>query len=164
MRDTGSDVPSGLFEIEFTESALADLDYLRRSDQKVILDAVSEQLTREPLAPTRNRKPFRPNDLAEWELRAGKLRAFYDIDVAANIVSIKAVGWKEHNRGRRGGRMRVHATAYSVYCRSFAGRKPKTIRSLGTPAWTSSLAIPCSVPSRWIHNLPSITSMWIKTP
>jgi mRNA-degrading endonuclease RelE of RelBE toxin-antitoxin system len=87
-----------MFEIEFTESALEDLEHLRRADQNVILDAIAEQLTLEPLAPTRNRKPLRPNDLAEWELRAGKLRAFYDIDFNSSIVSIKAVGWKEHNK------------------------------------------------------------------
>jgi mRNA-degrading endonuclease RelE of RelBE toxin-antitoxin system len=98
MRDPGSDVPSGMFEIEFTESALADLEYLRRSDQNIILDAIAEQLAVEPLVKTRNRKPLRPNDLADWELRAGRLRAFYAIDVETRIVSIKTIGWKEHNK------------------------------------------------------------------
>jgi mRNA-degrading endonuclease RelE of RelBE toxin-antitoxin system len=39
-----------------------------------------------------------PNALADWELRIGDYRVFYDIDSAAATVKIKAIGYKEHNR------------------------------------------------------------------
>ncbi len=38
-----------------------------------------------------------PNTLAEWELRIGVYRVFYDVDPAASQVKVKAVGYKEHN-------------------------------------------------------------------
>lgn len=47
---------------------------------------------------TKNRKPLRPNELAEWELRVAKYRIFYDIVSEPRTVKIKAIGWKEHNR------------------------------------------------------------------
>jgi mRNA-degrading endonuclease RelE of RelBE toxin-antitoxin system len=86
------------FEIEFTQSALDDLRYLRRTDQTRILDSVDRHLSSEPASPARNRKALRPNSLAAWELRIGKLRAFYDVDVLRKVVLIKVVGWKEHNQ------------------------------------------------------------------
>ncbi len=53
---------------------------------------------REPDRETRNRKPLEPNALADWELRIGDYRVFYDIDIAGTTVKIKAIGHKEHNR------------------------------------------------------------------
>ena len=35
--------------------------------------------------------------LADWELRVGRYRVFYDIDENAHVVRIIAVGYKEHN-------------------------------------------------------------------
>jgi mRNA-degrading endonuclease RelE of RelBE toxin-antitoxin system len=43
---------------------------------------------------TRNRKQLRPNQTAEWELRVGKFRVFYDVDDQMHIVSIEAIGLK----------------------------------------------------------------------
>ena len=37
------------------------------------------------------------NELSKWEMRVGSHRVFYDVDEEANQVTIKAVGWKEHN-------------------------------------------------------------------
>jgi mRNA-degrading endonuclease RelE of RelBE toxin-antitoxin system len=87
-----------MFDLQFTDSALEDLRFLKRFEQSYVLDAVERQLSTEPLISTRNRKPLRPNDLAQWELRAGAFRVFYDVDGAGRIVRIKAIGWKEHNR------------------------------------------------------------------
>jgi mRNA-degrading endonuclease RelE of RelBE toxin-antitoxin system len=87
-----------MFEIVVTESAVEDLRSVKKRDQKIILDAVEEQLTAEPLSQTRNRKPLRPNDLSAWEMGAGSFRVFYDVDEAAAKVVVKAVGWKEHNK------------------------------------------------------------------
>src|SRR5262249_9305027 len=87
-----------MFEVVFTESALDDLRFFKKREQNIILKAVEQQLTTEPLMETRNRKPLRPNDLSEWEVRVGSYRVFYNIDEANRQVMIKAVGWKEHNK------------------------------------------------------------------
>jgi mRNA-degrading endonuclease RelE of RelBE toxin-antitoxin system len=81
-----------MFEIVFTESALADMGFLKKTDQKVVLDAIEQQLTKEPLVQTRNRRPLRPNDLSAWEVRVGSHRVFYDVDAVTQKVTVKAVG------------------------------------------------------------------------
>lgn len=85
-----------MFEIQITESALTDLAYLDRFEQVIILRAIARQLAAEPTVQARNRKPLRPNDLGQWALRVEKYRAFYDVD--GYVVTVKAVGWKEHNK------------------------------------------------------------------
>jgi mRNA-degrading endonuclease RelE of RelBE toxin-antitoxin system len=87
-----------MFTIELTEEALKDLKFLKRYEQVRVIDIVEKQLQREPTRQTRNRKPLRPNELSEWELRVDKYRVFYDVGLENEIVKIKAVGWKEHNR------------------------------------------------------------------
>lgn len=87
-----------MFELDFTESAIEDLRYFRKTEQNLILDNVEQQLLQEPLEITKNRKPLRPNDISAWELRIDKYRVFYDVNVEDNLVIIKAVGWKEHNQ------------------------------------------------------------------
>jgi mRNA-degrading endonuclease RelE of RelBE toxin-antitoxin system len=86
------------FVVEATQSALDDLEYLKKAVQNTVLDAIETQLTVSPLTPTRNRKPLRPNDLSAWEMRVGVYRVFYDVDAEAGQVFVKAVGWKEHNK------------------------------------------------------------------
>ena len=86
------------FEVVFTESALDDLRFLKKSEQNVILAAIEQQLVTEPLVETRNRKPLRPNDLSSWEVRIGSHRVFYDADEINQKVTIKAVGWKVNNK------------------------------------------------------------------
>jgi mRNA-degrading endonuclease RelE of RelBE toxin-antitoxin system len=51
---------------------------------------------------------LRPNQLAEWELRVGDCRVFYDVDVDANVVKIVAVGYKS------GGKLYVHGEEYEL--------------------------------------------------
>lgn len=59
----------------------------------------------QPTVETRNRKPMRPNPLAPWELRIGKLRVYFDIEEEPEaMVYIRAVGIKEGNRVRIGGK------------------------------------------------------------
>jgi len=46
---------------------------------------------------------MRPNPLAPWELRIGKLRVYYDVEeIPEAVVYIRAVGVKERNRVRIG--------------------------------------------------------------
>jgi hypothetical protein len=65
---------------------------------------VDEQLADQPAVETRNRKPMRPNPIAPWELRIGKLRVYYDIEEQPEkLVTILAIGVTERNRVRIGG-------------------------------------------------------------
>jgi len=94
-----------MYEIEYTRSALEDLSGFKKREQQIIFSTVDEQLAWQPTLETRNRKPLRPNDLSQWELRIGQYRVFYDVDAIVRIVAIKAIGKKKHNqlyiRGRK---------------------------------------------------------------
>ena len=63
----------------------------------MILDSINRQLRYEPTAATRNRKRLQPNSTAEWELRLGQFRVFYDVDQQVRIVEIQRVGEKRGN-------------------------------------------------------------------
>ncbi|MBM3302054.1 MAG: type II toxin-antitoxin system RelE/ParE family toxin, partial [Deltaproteobacteria bacterium] len=71
--------------------------YFSAYEQKLILDEIKGQLADEPTVQTRNRKELRDNPVARWELRIGKYRAFYEVDVDTATVAIGAVGFKAHN-------------------------------------------------------------------
>jgi hypothetical protein len=44
--------------------------------------------------------------LADWELRIGDLRVYYDVEeVPERVISIQAVGMKERNEVRIGGKV-----------------------------------------------------------
>ena len=92
------------YRIEYTDSAIDDVAYFKKYERVVIVTAIEEQLTHEPIREVRNRKPMEPNAIARWEVRVGKYRIFYDVEVTDRVVLIKAVGWKAHNtlysRGR----------------------------------------------------------------
>ncbi len=77
---------------------------LTARQRAIVFDAVDEQLAHEPAVQTRNRKPMRPDSIAPWELRAGDLRVYYDIDEEPEpVVTILAVGVKDRNRVLIGG-------------------------------------------------------------
>lgn len=87
-----------MFRITFTPSALDDIEWFRKHEQKTIFDNTEEQLTYQPNVVTRNRKKLRPNQSAEWELRIDNYRVFYDVDTAINTVEVMMVGYKEGNK------------------------------------------------------------------
>lgn len=87
-----------MFTIRFTPEAIVDLRALHKRDAQLIVDEIETQLTFEPTLATRNRKRLRPNLLAEWELRIGEFRVFYDVASAETIVKVVAVGRKIGNR------------------------------------------------------------------
>jgi mRNA-degrading endonuclease RelE of RelBE toxin-antitoxin system len=92
------------YRIEYSPDAEDHLQTLTTRQQRIVLDAVEEQLVHQPAIETRNRKPMRPNPLAPWELRIGNLRAYYDIEQEPELVVIVlAVGIKLRNRVRIGG-------------------------------------------------------------
>lgn len=86
------------YSIEYTDSAIEDIAYFTKYERGLIVTAIETQLTHEPLREVRNRKPMEPNALARWEVRVGKYRIFYDVEVSDRVVLVKAVGWKEHHR------------------------------------------------------------------
>ncbi|MCB0168820.1 MAG: type II toxin-antitoxin system RelE/ParE family toxin [Anaerolineae bacterium] len=94
-----------MYEIEFTPEAIEDLKSFRKFEQQIIISNIETQLKHEPTVEIQNRFQIRPNDVAEWELRIGKYRVFYNVELDVQIVSIEAVGFKRGNqlfvRGKR---------------------------------------------------------------
>jgi mRNA-degrading endonuclease RelE of RelBE toxin-antitoxin system len=86
------------YEVKFADDVKGHLNALAIPERSAALDAIERQLLREPLVETRNRKPLRPNPIAPWELRVGKLRVFYEVVPGEpGLVRILAVGKKERN-------------------------------------------------------------------
>lgn len=93
------------YEIEFADSVKGHLRALTAHERAIILDAVEGRLMYEPLKETRNRKPLRPNPVAPWELRVGRMRVFYEVAVGdPSVVRVLAVGRKRGNTVIVGGR------------------------------------------------------------
>ena len=97
-----------MYEIVLTPEAIDDIRLLRKFDRQHIFREIEQQLQYQPVTETRNRKRLHPNDLAEWELRVGKFRVFYDVNDAALRVKIEAVGYK------RGSVLIVHGEEYEL--------------------------------------------------
>ena len=87
-----------MYQVVFTPEAVDDLRSLRKHDQTLIVAGIESQLPHQATQETRNRKRLRPNQLAEWELRIGDYRVFYDVDTENTVVKIEAVGYKQGNR------------------------------------------------------------------
>ncbi|WP_448545161.1 type II toxin-antitoxin system RelE family toxin [Roseiflexus sp.] len=86
------------YSIEYTEHASEDIAYFKKYERVIIVEGIEQQLMHEPLREARNRKPMKENTLqAEWELRIGSYRVFYNVETSSTTVVILAVGWKEHN-------------------------------------------------------------------
>lgn len=93
------------YRIEYDPDAEDHLAALTARDETTVLDSVPRQLAHEPLVVTRNRKPMRSNPVAPWELRIGRLRVYYDVEEEPEkVVTIRAVGIKDRNRVRIGGK------------------------------------------------------------
>lgn len=87
-----------MFEINLSPLAFDDIAWFPKRERRALLDAIVEQLSHQPDVETRNRKQLRPNRVAEWELRIGRYRVFYDVAVSQRLVEIKLVGLKQGNR------------------------------------------------------------------
>jgi mRNA-degrading endonuclease RelE of RelBE toxin-antitoxin system len=87
-----------MYTIELTEAARMDLQWFRKNEQNIIVDAIRQRLQHEPTQMTRNRKRLRPNSTATWELRIGQYRVLYDVDSAVYIVAIQRIGEKRGNQ------------------------------------------------------------------
>jgi mRNA-degrading endonuclease RelE of RelBE toxin-antitoxin system len=60
--------------------AIDDLHSFLKKERRHLVDEIESQLRHEPEVETRNRKKLRPNQVAEWEVRIGRFRVFFDID------------------------------------------------------------------------------------
>jgi mRNA-degrading endonuclease RelE of RelBE toxin-antitoxin system len=86
------------FKIIYSPEAVEHLAALAKATQVIVVDQIDEQLTHDPMLPSRKRKLLRPNPIAPWELRLGAVRVFYAVaEEPEALVTIAAVGIKRHN-------------------------------------------------------------------
>jgi len=91
------------YRIEYSPDAEEHLQALTARQRAKALDNVDKKLTRQPAVETKNCRPMRPNPVAPWELRIGKLRVYYDVeDQPEPVVHVLAVGIKRRNLVRIG--------------------------------------------------------------
>jgi len=91
-------------QIAYAESAVDHLKHLSAHDRAIVVDGIEERLSFEPSTETRNRKRMEANSLeADFELRLGELRVYYEVQAEACLVNVLAVGYKERNRVIIGG-------------------------------------------------------------
>lgn len=88
-----------MYTVEFTYEAEDDLGWFSRREQNIILDGIESNLIYEPNVITRNRHPCRDDKakIADWELRLGVFRVFYNIEESVQIISIERIGKKPNN-------------------------------------------------------------------
>ncbi len=84
------------YKISITEDADLQFRALPARDQRILEAAILSRLVQQPTTPTKAIKRLRPNPLAEFELRAGSLRALYNVEGDEVIVLI--VGRKVGNK------------------------------------------------------------------
>jgi mRNA-degrading endonuclease RelE of RelBE toxin-antitoxin system len=82
------------YRIEYRHDARLQVQALPKHQQVMLLGKIREQLTSQPQVQTRNRKPLESSALGSWELRAGDLRAYYDVIEEERVVRILTVGVK----------------------------------------------------------------------
>ena len=89
-----------MYGIEFSVRVWDDLKSFPVRDQRIILDAIEEQLSHQPDVRTRNRKilinlvPPWHHVPPVWELRVGDYRVFYDVIPEEQAVYVRAVRFK----------------------------------------------------------------------
>jgi mRNA-degrading endonuclease RelE of RelBE toxin-antitoxin system len=84
------------FKITITDDAERQFRCLSARDQRILEASIVSRLEQQPATPTKAIKRLRPNPLAEFELRAGDLRALYNVE--GDEVVILIVGSKEGNK------------------------------------------------------------------
>ena len=85
-------------KLQTVDDAIADLKLLKKAERRTIINELETKLINEPTVETRDRKKLRPHQLAEWELRLGNFRIFYDVDQDNELIRIQAVGYKVSSR------------------------------------------------------------------
>ena len=86
-----------MYTIRFAADVVRDLRNLSASRRNIVLAAIETQLSREPTAPTNNRKLLvtliPPWDAVPpmWERRVGESRVVYDVSAEEKAVYVRAV-------------------------------------------------------------------------
>jgi mRNA-degrading endonuclease RelE of RelBE toxin-antitoxin system len=83
-----------MFDIKFTQYAIEDLQVFPKAEQQWIVSHLESQLSVDAVLETEDRRRLHPNGPVEWEIRLGKVRVFYDVDLQSGTVKIEAVGKK----------------------------------------------------------------------
>jgi mRNA-degrading endonuclease RelE of RelBE toxin-antitoxin system len=91
------------YELIYAPEVLQHLRAIDRKYHSIIRATIEEQLSYEPEASSRNRKPLkRASEIgATWELRFGtnnQFRVFYRTDSSIGAVYIQAIGVKVGNK------------------------------------------------------------------
>jgi mRNA-degrading endonuclease RelE of RelBE toxin-antitoxin system len=103
-RKKKKDIKAAAYRIEYDPETEDHLAVLTARDQATVLDKVVEQLSHEPKTATRNRKRMRPNRIAPWVLRLGRIRVYYDVrERSEKVVLIRAIGIKDRESVTIGG-------------------------------------------------------------
>lgn len=84
------------YKITITEEAERQLRELPTRDRRILEAAIVSRLENEPMTSTKAIKRLRPNPLADYELRAGSLRALYNVEGGEVVILI--VGRKVGNK------------------------------------------------------------------
>jgi len=84
------------YKISITEDADRQFQSLPVRDQRILEAAIRSRLQHQPTTPTKAIKRLRPNPFADYELRAGDLRALYNVDEGEVVVLV--VGRKVGNK------------------------------------------------------------------
>ena len=74
------------YRIELSPDAREHLHGLTARERSMVTETIQAQLVHEPATETRNRKGLRPNALATWELRVGKLRVHYEVQMQTILL------------------------------------------------------------------------------
>ena len=96
------------YALAFAAAVTKHLRAIESKHHALIREKINEQIRFEPAVETTNRKPLRQPALfaATWEIRFGpnnRFRVLYDIDEAAGVVQILAIGEKPKERLLIGG-------------------------------------------------------------
>jgi mRNA-degrading endonuclease RelE of RelBE toxin-antitoxin system len=83
-----------MFDIKFTQRAIEDLQVFPKAEQQWIVSTLESQLSMDAVRETEDRRRLHPKGPVEWEIRLGKVRVFYDVDLENETVKIEAVGKK----------------------------------------------------------------------
>ena len=84
------------YKITITEDGQRQLRALSARDRRIMEAAIWARLQDQPMVATKAIKPLRPNPLVQFELRAGNLRALYNVEGDEVVVLI--VGRKVGNK------------------------------------------------------------------
>lgn len=90
------DVGTMPFKITITAEADRQFRSLPAREQRILEAAILARLEQQPTTLTKAVKRLRPNPLAEFELRAGDLRALYNVE--GDEVIILIIGQKVGNK------------------------------------------------------------------